>query len=478
MKKSLFGLVAAVGVLVSGFSSGWAAEKEAVFRAGAAKGVITPWLGVSIAGSMRPNYARNVHDELHARCVVLDDGTTRLAITIVDNCLIPREVFDSAKRMVKEKTGLPMEQMMMAATHTHSAPTVSPAFQNRPDPDYREWLIVRLADTVRRALNNLEPARIAWGVGEEGSQVFNRRWFMKPETELRSPLGRTDTVRMNPPAGHSTLVKPAGPTDPEVPVVSVQSADGRPLALLANYTLHYVGGTRGSEISADYFGMFADRIQEMIDADRLDPPFVGMLSNGASGDINNIDFRTRRERKQPYEQMRLVADTVAAEAFRVHRELEYSTPKLRSAQKEIRLGVRKPSAAELEEAKALIAGLRAKGRTDLKSREEIYAQETIELADYPDEVGIIVQVFRIGDLAIVALPTETFVEIGLEIKERSPFKPTFVIELANGYNGYLPTVKHHELGGYETWRAKSSYLEVQAAPKIVKAAIGLLESLK
>jgi hypothetical protein len=80
---------------------------------------------------------------------------------------------------------------------------------------------------------------------------------------------------------------------------------------------------------------------------------------------------------------------------------------------------------------------------------------------------------RIGDLGIAAIPCEVFVEIGLEIKAKSPFKPTFAISLANGYNGYLPTPEHHKLGGYETWRARSSYLEVDAAPKIVDTVMEL-----
>jgi neutral ceramidase len=109
---------------------------------------------------------------------------------------------------------------------------------------------------------------------------------------------------------------------------------------------------------------------------------------------------------------------------------------------------------------------------------EIYARETVLLHDYPAEVPLILQAFRIGQLAIAAIPCEVFVEIGLEIKERSPFKPSFTISLANGYNGYLPTVEHHSLGGYETWRARSSYLEENAAPKIVETILKLLDGLK
>ena len=114
----------------------------------------------------------------------------------------------------------------------------------------------------------------------------------------------------------------------------------------------------------------------------------------------------------------------------------------------------------------------------MKSLEEIYARETLLLKDYPKQVSIILQAFRIGDLAITAIPAEVFVEIGLELKEKSPFRPTFNIELANGYNGYLPTPAQHRLGGYETWRARSSYLEVDASEKILDTLFQLLDTLK
>src|SRR5205085_5033488 len=119
----------------------------------------------------------------------------------------------------------------------------------------------------------------------------------------------------------------------------------------------------------------------------------------------------------------------------------------------------------------------AKG-PQLRSAEEVYARETILINDYPSHVQCILQALRIGDLGIAAIPCEVFVEIGLEIKQRSTLQPSFTISLANGYNGYLPTVEHHKLGGYETWRARSAYLEVEAAPKVLSVILDLLGELK
>lgn len=121
--------------------------------------------------------------------------------------------------------------------------------------------------------------------------------------------------------------------------------------------------------------------------------------------------------------------------------------------------------------------LEAAGPAPWKGRREVYAHETLDVAAYPPTVKVKLQAIRIGELGIVSSPCETFVETGLAIKQESPLKPTFVIELANGYNGYLPTPEQHGLGGYETWRAKSSYLAVDAEPKLRSTLLKLLNDV-
>ena len=449
------------------------AQPERQFRAGAATSNITPWLGISSNGGRQDRVPQHVHDELHARALVLDDGRTRLALVTVDSCVVPRQIFDAAKKLVHQHTGLPIENMLMSATHTHTAATATPVFQSEADAEYLSFLTRKIADSVRIALNNLEPARIGWGVGKVPQHVFNRRWKMKPGTIPPNPFGGIDQVRMNPPVGSPDLIEPAGPTDPDLTVISVRALDGRAIALLANYSLHYVGA---GHFSADYFGAFADRIQQLLGADRQDPPFVGILSNGASGNINNIDFRQKRPADPPFSRMKAVANDVAAEALRVSSSsLRHDWVPLSVRQIEIELGVRRPTAEERDRARRIM--VRAQGPS-MKTAEEIYARETVLIGEYPSKVPVILQALRIGDLGIAAIPCEVFVEIGLEIKKKSPFVTTFTTSLANGYNGYLPTPEHHRLGGYETWRARSSYLDVDSSPKIVEQLLELLRQVR
>jgi hypothetical protein len=447
--------------------------KDSAFRAGAYAMDITPEkLPISVNGGMQDRQAKGVHDRLHARCLVLDDGTTRLAVVVCDSCMIPREILDEAKDLASRATGIPADRMLISATHTHTAPTAAGVFQSDPDAGYQKYLARQIAKGIERAFQNRAPAQVGWGVGRDETQVFNRRWKMKPGSIAADPFGGlTDTVKMNPGTMNPGLVEPAGPVDPEVCILSVRSRDGRPIALLANYSLHYVGGVE--PLSADYFGAFAERITHLLGADRADPPFVGILSNGTSGDVNNINYAgPARGKQQPYEQIKVVADSVAKAAHEAYKQIKHHDgATLRMAEREVELGVRLPTEKDVARAQEILK--EAKGGV-LKTLPEVYARETVLLAKYPATVKAKLQALRVGELGIVTTPCETFTETGLEIKKKSPLKPTFTIELANGYNGYLPTPAQHRLGGYETWRARSSYLEVEASTKVTAALFELL----
>jgi neutral ceramidase len=470
MQRALHMMIVVLGSL---FLVPGSMAAERVFKAGAATSNITPFLGAGIVGGWNTPPATHIHDELHARCLVLDDGQTLLAFAIVDSVSVNREVFDEAKRLIHEATGLPVANLMMAATHTHSGPSSrgDSAFDyGHPLDDYQTFLARRIADGVRRAINNLEPARIGWGAGSVPQHVFNRRWLLKDGRTAVNPFGEQDRAVMNP-GNRADLLKPAGPVDPQVSFLSVQAKDGRPIALLGNYSLHYVGGTGGAQISADYFAMFCDRIQELLKADRQDPPFVGILSNGACADVNNINFAASREKHGPYEKMRLVANDVAAEVHRVYQTVEHKDwVQLKAAAAELPLKTRQPTPAQLDWAKKVLE--RPDTVSPIHRHEKTYAQRTSQLAGWPSEIRIVMQVFRIGDLGIAAIPFETFTETGLELKAKSPTKATFVIELANGGYGYLPTPEQHELGGYETWLG-TSRVEKEASTRIVARLLEL-----
>src|SRR5262245_40240501 len=175
-----------------------AAEQTKGIRAGAFAQDVTPGkFPISVNGGMTDRQATISHDRLHARCLVLDDGTTKLAIVIVDSCMMPRDLVEDAKRLAAEKTGIPANNMLSAATHTHTAPTVAGVFQSDPDEAYVKLLPQRIAQGVEKAHANRVAAKIGWAVGKDETQLFNRRWKMKPGTIAADPFDRTtDQVKM------------------------------------------------------------------------------------------------------------------------------------------------------------------------------------------------------------------------------------------------------------------------------------------
>jgi len=462
-------------------ASGWAAthlqdtpvraenRTGRTFHAGAFAIDITPReFPVIINGGVSERTADRVVDPLHARCLVLDDGTTQIAIAVVDSCLLPRPLLDKAKQAASAATGIPTERMLISATHTHSAPSVFPCLGTDCDERYAAYLPGRIAEGIKAAQQNLAPARVGWAVGRAPKNIFCRRYLMKPGTALTNPFGgtRNDRAQMNPGYRNANAIKRLGPVDPAVTILSVQSPDGEPIALLANYSTHYAGSPT---VSADYFGAFCQRISQFIGAESTKRPFVAMISNGTSGDANCCDFdRTRR--KFDYIS---VAEDVARAAHDAYKRIHYHDwAPLIMEQELLTLNVRMPGKDEVAKAKAYMAA-NLQGRKP-RTWTEVYARETVLLDAMPSTRELKLQAVQIGDLGIAAIPCEVYGSTGLKIKRASVLPTTMNISMANGCEGYIPPAEQFELGGYTTWRARTSCLEVQAEAKIAAAAVGLL----
>lgn len=459
-----------------GLSSVFAATP--VFKAGAFAEDITPHkLPSPINGNFKGAFVSTVTDPMHARALALRDGTHELILCVVDACMIPRELCEAAKAIVVRETGVPASHLLISATHSHTCATLTGVFQSEPDPDYIAEVPARIAQALIKAHANLEPAEIAWGKDADPTQVFNRRWFVKSGQTVEDPFDKTaDRALMNPGYNNARVDGPAGPVDPEVSILAARAkSDGHPIALFANYSLHYVGGLPA--ISADYYGAFAREIGRRLHAsDR----FVGIMSNGTSGNINNNNYGAVPPpvKKAPGEQIAFVTKSVADAAMRAWDKLQWqSHVPLVSAESELTLAVRKATPAELERAHQLVDTTPRDKDGQFSDKKVIYAREALLLDAYPDRVPLKLQAHRIGDLTIAAIPCEVFVEIGLDLKAHKPLQQHFTISLANGYNGYLPTPEHHALGGYETWRARSSYLEVTASTQIAAQVKELLAAV-
>ena len=472
-------LVAALVVTRTPAMQVQAADAPGSLRAGAATANITPPLGGGIIGGFAPIPATHIHDQLHARCLVLDDGKTKLALVVCDVLGIHNGVSTTAREHIARQVQIPPTHVLISATHTHSANSVLGKTGNRLDApldDYQTFVAQRIADGVQCAVNNLRPAELAFLTVDAPEHVFNRRWYLKAGSMPPNPFGTFDTVKMNPGAGNANLLEPAGPVDPTVSVLAVRGQDGRPISVFAAYSLHYVGHVGPGHISADYFGEFCEHLARAIGGPELDPPCVVLLANGTSGDINNINFRSPRPGAPPYAQIRAVAHDVSAKIQAALTDAKYLRELTLDARyREPEIAWRRPDAAQLEWVKTTLAERKHEpGKTDLSL---IYAERIQRMTEFPETARIPLQVLRIGDVCIGTMPCEVFCEIGLDFKRQSPFAKSFMVSLNHGYFGYLPTPRQHELGGYETWLG-TNRLEKTASDKMQAELLKMAAEMK
>lgn len=466
MKYSQIAIAAGLGLLaMAGVPKN---ANAGPLRAGVASVDVSPSkFSVIVNGGFLADKADQVIDRLYARTVVLDDGSQTIAMTVVDSCMMPRDMLDKAKSDAARSTGIPVERMLISATHTHSAPSTMGTLGTPPDPDYVALLPGLITESIVKAHRNLQPAKIGWTVVEDFDHTHTRRWIRRPDKMIKDPFGVVNVrANMHPGYLNPDVIGPSGPVDPALSLISIQSESGRPLAVFANYSMHYFG-TR--PVSADYFGMFSAKIAQKLGAKDGDG-FVGIMSQGTSGDQHWMDYGKAKTDIT----IQAYAEELAKRAFEALGQLKYqSDVPIAMAQATLKLTRRLPDAKRLEWARDVKAKMTKPVPKDVG---EVYACEAIELDANPNR-ELILQAVSIGELALTAIPNEVYAITGLKLKAMSPFKTTVNIELANGAEGYIPPPEQHKLGGYTTWPARTAALEVMAEPKIVESLLALLEKV-
>lgn len=444
-----------------------------MLQAGTNAQAITPQLGHPLVGYFHRREAATVADELYARALVLDDGTTTLAIVVCDLLSLTDDLVAAIRAGVEDRCGIPPGQVLISCTHTHTGPATRRHRGDDPLPGYREWLVSQVADGVRIAQTRLQPVRIASGSAPVAGVCFNRRYVMAD-----------GTVVFNPGLNNQDVVEPAGPIDPDVVALLVESLAGTPLALWSCLSTHYAGTDDDLAISADYYGVYAKAVSRI-----LGDQCLGLHANGTSGDINTIDVTNPDALHGTAKAIR-VGEAVAAAAI----QATFAQPRLA----DVTLAARcQPCRVErwpvtesdLETARRLLAQSTHAtplpagsfsylvGQPIPPSQVKAYAEGMLGLASLPAATNLDVQAFAIGNLAMVGLPGEIFVEFGLGLKQASPFPTTAVIGLANGAAGYIPTQKAFNQGGYETWRGDWSWTDRGTGERLIALAGSLLDQL-
>ena len=373
-------------------------------KAGVASVDITPPVGVELCGYglYLNRKSTGIRDRLYSKALVLSDGENRVAIIANDLIGVMRETTQKARRLIREETGIPEDNIMVACTHTHHGPaTVFLRACGRIDEDYLRILPKYIAGAVKMADSNLQDARI--GAGK----------------------GRLENVSMN------RVVK-GGLIDPELGVIRVDDSEGRIIALLMNFSCHAVVMPINTLISSDFPGAAASTIE------RIERGSLGFFLQGACGDINPILVNTGKVEQ--------VGITVAAEALKVGENIRtVENVTVASKVRRVKLPLHVLNAEEIEDI----------GRRLDEKWLRVYSEwaECMLKSDSSKQwLETEIQVIRIGDIILIAEPSEMFVKFSLEIKKRSPYENTFVVGYANDYVGYIPDEEDYErrggFGGY------------------------------
>ncbi len=444
----------------------FSSAKAADLRIGIAQVEITPPLGTPMAGYYSERAASGIHDPLHAKCIVIESDGVKAALVSLDLIRTHREFVQEARRLVAETAGIPGSHVMISATHAHTGPILSEgsgraaAFGGDRDlaRAYTATLPRMIAEAVKQAHARLTPAKVSTARGYEDSLPFNRRFHMKDGSVGWNP------GRLNP-----NILRPAGPIDPDVPVIYFATLDDRPLATYVNFSMH-LDTVGGLEISADYPYTLARLL-----GDVKGPDMLTMFTLGSAGDINHINVRWKAQPKGHAEAAR-IGTILAGSVLRAYPQLQpaaASPLECRSTVVQLPLADFKPG--DVRRARDTL-GRRGKSEKEPSFLEVVDAFKVLDVHERGGKpLDVEVQVITLGtDIAFVSLPGEIFVELGMAIKRASPFKFTIIAQLTNGSIGYVPTRQAWTQGNYEVVSARcapgSGELLVETASRLLREA--------
>jgi neutral ceramidase len=448
--------------------------------AGAARIRLDPPLGLAMAGyGNRVGRAAGVHDELAAQAIVLSDGACKVAIAGVDVLALGQRIADDIRERVAAKSDIDADAVMVCATHTHSGPAfnifATPRAEAKPvDGRSLEWeraLPEKIASAIIRANENLEPASL---------RAASAPFMLGTNRRLMRPSGQIQLA-----ANYN------GVADGETEVIGVFDRSSNPIAFVLNYPCHGVVLCEDNlHYSRDWPGFAMDEIERAASIDG-GKSAISIFLQGATG---NIDPRSRGN-------FAVAEDNGRAMGHAAFNEIRIAEPltdvrissrrlalKLKLKNLDDSLKSARDCAAQTE---ASLNNHRGGDGYQLKRLRDHHAQSLAALAALESleeqhrrdrrvnmarrELSTSLMIFTIGNLAIVGIPGEPFVELGLTLKRSPNFAHTFVVGYCNDLIGYIPTRAAYDEGGYEVDTAR---IAAGSAEEIVDAALSTLAEMR
>jgi len=434
-------------------------------RVGFAKIEITPERPTPMAGYYGKRLSTEKHDPLWVKTTVLDDGESKVALVSLDLISTTRWLVEETRELVAAKSKIPADCVLISATHSHTGPVLFDPDSSRynrfgnEDLESKQYILElpqKIAECVELALSTMNPATVRHGISMERKLAFNRRFFMSD-----------GSVGWNPGKLNSKIVREAGPTDDRLPLVAFYDKDETLRGLLSNFSIHLdtVGGTQWS---ADMPYSLEQALSKVVG-----PKCHLQYTTGCCGDVNHTDVRKAFSQKGHEESAR-IGTRLAGAVLRQWGDLTQSqSTRLHATNAMVAL----PLAEHAKDRSDWASSISAKANDDKPPafRDMVEAFRILDVeARKGEPIQAEVQVVSIGtEIAWVGLPGEMFVQLGLAIKDGSPFATTTINELANGSIGYVPTQQAYAQGNYEVLSARcaqgSGELLVASALEQLKA---------
>jgi len=420
--------------------------KSAELRVGVAAAELAADDSMIIAGGITAGKASGQEGKLRCIATVLEKDAVRLAIIACDVLMMTRATLDSVIADIQRSTGISSSNVFINCTHTHHAPSTMRLHDYGPDDPFTKTVQRGILDAVQRAATNLGPCRFFFALGEEKTVGQNSRILLND--------GQIFWI-----GPHTNFARPTGPFDPELPVLAFRDRGDNLRALIFNHSTHTIGARQPGKRSPSIYGLAAQELEQELGS-------TITFLEGASGSTHNLELKAD---ECILRLKNAVRDTLAKA------QVLDATP-LAALKRPFKYRIRRFDEQAEEAAVERYCRKYAPAAAEVFTK--VFRNMRRDLAPLQgQERETWLQVIRIGDAALVGVPAEYFTQLGLDIKNRSPFRHTYVAELANDWIGYLPNLEGHKLGGYQVWTGYHSYAEPGTGERIADEIVAMLKEL-
>lgn len=444
------------------------------FKAGFGRVNINPPMGIPIRGYFIPRFAEGILDDIEANALALEcDGVKTLLISI-DHCGVESPTSADFSKGVSEATGIPMENIIISSTHTHTAPEADIDSENELVIEYTNFLRKRIADAAQFAIADLKNAKMGYGKGVAPNVAFIRRYVMKD-----------GSTRTNPGVNNPDILRPVGEVDDSVNIMRFDR-EGADTIVFVNFANHpdVVGGCK---ISADWPGLLRTYVEKILDGTKC------VFFNGAQGDVNHVNvhpkdgdlngmFMDFDDVARGYSHAQYIARVVTGGVLQAYDKVKYvEVDSVISKQKVINVPSNRPDPKDIPEAHR-INDLHNAGRDSELPYEGMMlttivaeAGRMVRLENGPDAFDMRLSATKIGPVAVIGIPGEPFTGVGRGLKATEGFDMIIPCCNSNGKEGYFPMQDSYDEGGYE---ARSSRFKAGVGEFIIREGKELMESMK